>query len=159
MTFKLKKIVFITSIILLNFYILVKSNITGSFIVTNHTETPISIKNFQYEITGFEPTAEEMEGFESRDVIQPEESIDLKTYKMNWFKSRVYMGISFFYRSDVVTDYELNSLKGVSFSSITKPSNKKPYCKFQIEVYPNNKTIVTPLERGLCLKYFDYNAN
>lgn len=87
---------FITSIIFFIFYILVKSSIAALFIVTNHTKIPISIKNFQYEITGFEPTSEEMKSFESRNVIQSGESIALEIYRMNWFKSKVYVGISFF---------------------------------------------------------------
>lgn len=106
---------FITLIIFVIFYILVKLNIAASFIVTNHTNIPISIKNFQYEITGFEPTVEEMKSFQSRNVIQSEESITLEIYKMNWFKRNIYVGMSFFYRSDNVTDYDIYSLEGVNF--------------------------------------------
>ena len=99
-----------------------------------------------------------MNSFESRNVIQPSESITLKVYKSNWLKDKIYVGISFFYRSESIVDYDLYSLKGVSFSSATKPLNKKTYCKFEINVYAN-KTTVVPLEKKICLKRFVYNKN
>ncbi len=129
-----------------------------SFTVTNYTGEPIRAMNFQFERLDTEPSIAEMESYENRYTIGAEHSKNFKVLIRNRFNRTLYVGIDFSYKLRDPEKEEYYNLRGTTFSSEPQFVNQKSYCKFQIDVYPNNKTIVTPLKR-FCFKPFYYHSN
>lgn len=130
-----------------------------AFIVTNYVGKPISVMNFQYEKLDVDPTISEMESYEDRYIVQPNQSKIFKVLIRNRLNNTLYIGIDFFYSVKDPEESEYYNSNGTTFSSESQYANQQAYCKFQIDVYPNRKTIVTPTRKWGCINPMYYHKS
>lgn len=127
------------------------------FIVNNNTNQPIRATNFQYASLDTEPTISEMESYTYRYTVENNQSRVLKVHRNNLLNKSLYISIDFFYKLEDPEKEKYYSLKGTTFSSEPQYSKQSAYCSFQIDVYPNNNTIVTPTRKWGCIRPMYYH--
>lgn len=156
----MKKLILVTISCLCLFLISCYFLIGPRLIVVNHTQYPLWLTNLQYLERGNDDfTQAELESVNDFFYIEKESSREEKLYYQNWFvEESIYIGIGLRYYNEYLTEENMYDLTGATFLEKSDYLNQKSHCKFRIDVYPNNKTIVTPLKR-FCFKPFYYHSN
>ena len=122
-----------------------------NFIIINKTNEPIRATNFQYARLDTEPTISEMESYTYRYTVESHQSRALKVHRNNLLNKSLYISIDFSYKLGDSEKEKYRSLKGTTFSSEPQYARQRAYCSFQINVYPDNKTTVTPIRKWGCI--------
>lgn len=152
----IKKSIIIIVLLTFSFLYLMSNK---KFIVINKTNEPIRATNFQYARLDTEPTISEMESYTYRYTVENNQSRVLKVHRNNLLNKSLYISIDFFYKLADPEEDKYYSLKGTTFSSEPQHSRQSAYCSFQIDVYPNNKTIVTPTRKWGCINPMYYHKS
>ena len=157
MTFKLKRTLFALVLIFISLKIF--DLVTSPQIkIFNNTDAPIRFNSLQYIDTREEPTVEELNDWKLSYKIEKSKSKNMTLHVKNRFIDKdIYLGIDYSYFGDYLTDENIYDLDGVTFTKTPAYIGQAAYCSFKVKVYPNNKTIVTPLGKGLCLHPFYYH--
>lgn len=157
----MKKLLLVTISCLCLFVISCYFLIGPRFIIVNHTQYPLWLTNLQYLERGNDNfTQKELESVNEFFYIEKGGFREEKLYYQNWFVNKtVYIGIGLRYYDKYLTEENIYDLTGATFLETPDYQDQQSYCKFRIDVYPKNTTIVTPLRKGFCLKPFYYNAN
>lgn len=150
----LVKLIVITFSLALIFFYLVYNK---SFTVINSTNEPISTMNFQYVGLEGDPTISEMESYADRYTLENNDTRHFRVLMRNLLKRNLYIGIDFFYELRDPEKKEYYSLKGTTFSTEPQYEYHQAYCSFEINVYPNRKTIVTPTRKWGCINPMYYH--
>ncbi|MEN2751932.1 hypothetical protein AAIR29_09845 [Psychrobacter sp. FBL11] len=152
----IKKYIIIIVLFTFSFFYLISNK---KFIVINKTSEPIRATNFQYARLNTEPTISEMKSYTYRYTVENNQSRVLKVHRNNLLNKSLYISIDFFYKLAGPEEDKYYSLKGTTFSSEPQYSRQSAYCSFQIEVYPNSKTTVTPTRKWGCINPMYYHKS
>lgn len=150
----IKKSIIIIVLFTFSFFYLISNK---KFTVINKTSEPIRATNFQYARLDTEPTISEMESYTYRYTVESDQSRVLKIHRNNLLNKSLYISIDFFYKLADPEEDKYYSLKGTTFSSEPQYVNHQPYCSFKIEVYSNEKTLVTPTRKWGCINPMYYH--
>lgn len=154
---KIRKFIFIFILIYISLKIF--DFITSPQIeIINHTNIPIRFKSLQYLDTGQEPTTKELDDWKLNYKIGKSKSKTMQLYIKHRFEDKnIYFGIDYLYFGDYLTDENIDDLAGVTFTSKPAFIGQSAHCSFEVEVYTNKKTIVTPTRKWGCINPMYYH--
>lgn len=127
------------------------------FKIVNHTLYPIAYNNYEvihrnndndYDFTKFE-----YKSYKTYYTIKRNDSVIVKIYRRHWFsQSPLVVSLNLRYHSQYITNENIDDLAGIRFDQYPTNEGQKPHCSYQIDVYPNRKTVVTPINKRFCIK-------
>lgn len=146
------------SILILGFYLVIRLLFLDSTIeINNLTSKSIQYQAFQYfEKSPILDLSDEKEygNFKSVYSINQKDSNIVRLDSDYWKQSPVIVNIS------IENSESLNPFWTGNFKEIASSPNKKAYCSYRIDIYPNRKTIVTPTNKRFCIKpMYYYESN
>lgn len=132
------------------------------FKIVNHTSYPIAYNNYEVVHRGYdyEFTRFEYKSYKNYYTIERDDLAVIKVYRRYWIvQSPLIVSLNIRYHSQYINDENIDDLAGVSFNQVSTNKNQKSHCSYQIDVYPNRKTIVTPTNKRFCIKPMYYYKN